>query len=208
MALNLLTDRSFRVRLLRTNYVFSDKNRNIDNYAILIEDKERLEKRLDAKATKTERIKISELQPEDLNLASVFQYFIGNTDFSPIASVPDKDCCHNQVLLKRKEGLFLTVPYDFDQSGMVDAPHASPNPRFDIKSPRERLYRGRCVNNELLPATLDLFRNKRAAIETLIREQDGLDKKKSRSMLQFVNAFYTTIDDEARLERAIVEKCL
>ena len=176
--LNLLTDRSFPARLMRVNYVFSDKKRNIENYAVLIESTERLEKRLGGKAIKTERVKISELQPEDLNLVSVFQYLIGNTDFSPIASVPDKDCCHNQLLLERKESLSLTLPYDFDQAGMVDPPHASPNPRFDIRSARERLYRGRCFNNERLPATLDLFRNKRAAIETLIRDQDELDDRK------------------------------
>ena len=205
---NLLTERSFRARLLRVDYVFSDKKRNIENYAVLIEPKERLEKRLDGKTTKTERVKIPELQPEDLNLVSMFQYFIGNTDFSPIASVPDKDCCHNQILLKRKEGLHLTVPYDFDQAGMVDAPHAVPNPRFDIESPRDRLYRGRCVNNEHLPATLDLFRDKRAAIESLIGDQAELDQKKSRSMLRFVNSFYATINDQPRLERSIIEKCL
>ena len=206
--LNLFTERSFRVRLLRVNYVFSDKERNIDNYAVLIEPKERLEKRLGGKTTKTEKVRISDLQPEDLNLVSVFQYLIGNTDFSPIASVPDKDCCHNQILLKRKDGLDLTVPYDFDQAGMVDAPHASPNPRFNIKSARERLYRGRCVNNDHLPATLDLFRNKRAAIETLIRGQDELDDKKSKSMLRFIDAFYKTIDNQTRLERSIIRKCL
>ena len=74
--LNLLTDRSFRVRLLRVNYLFTDKNRNIDSYAILIEHKERLEKRLDGKTIKTEKVRVSELQPEDLNLTSVFQYLI------------------------------------------------------------------------------------------------------------------------------------
>ena len=206
--LNLLTERSFRVRLLRVNYVFSDKNRNIENYAVVIEPKERLEKRLGGKTTKTERVKVSELQPEDLNLVSVFQYFIGNTDFSPIASVPDKDCCHNQILLKRKNGLYLTVPYDFDQAGMVDAPHASPNPRFNLKSARERLYRGRCVNNEHLPATLDLFRDKRAAIETLIREHGELNNKKSKSMLRFIDEFYGTIDNQTRLERTIIESCI
>lgn len=206
--LNLLTDRSFRARLLRVKYVFTDKNRNIENYAVLIEHKDRLEKRLDSKTTKTEKVKVADLQPADLNLASIFQYFIGNTDFSPVASAPDEDCCHNQVLLERKGDLSLTVPYDFDQSGMVDAPHAAPNPRFKIRSPRQRVYRGRCVNNEYLPATLDLFRERRTAIEALIRGRQELEKKKSKSMLDFVEEFYETIDNPKRMSKSIVEKCL
>lgn len=206
--LNLLTDRSFHARLLRVNYKFTDERRNIESYAILIEHKERLEKRLNANTTKTEKVKVADLQPEDLNLTSVFHFFIGNTDFSPIASAPDEDCCHNQVLLQRKGDLALTVPYDFDQAGLVGAPHAAPNPRFNISSTRQRVYRGRCVNNQHLPATLDLFRERRGAIEALIREQQGLDKKKSKLMLDFVEKFYETIDKPKRLERAIVEKCI
>ena len=206
--LNLLTDRSFRARLMRVSYVFTDKNRNLETYAILIEHKDRLEKRLDAKTVKTEKVKVTDLQPEDLNIASVFQYFIGNTDFSPIASAPDEDCCHNQVLLKRKRDLSLTVPYDFDQAGIVDARHASPNPRFNIKSTRQRVYRGRCVNNEHLPATLDLFRERRPALEAVIRGQKQLDEKKASSMLEFVEEFYETIDRPKRLQRSIVKKCL
>lgn len=204
----LLTDRSFNVRLLRVNYVPTDKGRDMDSYAILIESKDRLQKRLDAKPVSTEKVAVSTIVPEDLNLASVFQYFIGNTDFSPVQTAPDEDCCHNQVLFVRDGKLSYTVPYDFDQSGLVDAPHAFPNPRFRLKSARERLYRGRCVNNEHLPATLNLFRERRTNIEKLIQDQPGLDKATARSMLEFVEEFYDTIDSPKRLQGNIVAKCL
>ena len=206
--LNLLTDRSFGARLIRVGYVFTDGDRNVETYAILIEHKDRLEKRLDAKTIRTEKVGVADLQSEDLNRASVFQYFIGNTDFSPIASAPNEDCCHNQVLLRRKGDLFLTVPYDFDQAGMVGARHAAPNPRFKIRSTRQRVYRGRCVNNEHLPATLDLFRERRPAIEALIRGQEELEEKKAKSMLTFVEEFYETIDKPKRVERLLVEACI
>jgi hypothetical protein len=206
--LNVLTDRSFQARLLNVKYIFTDDDETIDSYAILIEPKDRLEKRLDAKRIEADWVEVGDIQPEDLNLASVFHYFIGNTDFSPIGSDPDEDCCHNQALLAREGTLALTIPYDFDQSGLVDAPHAAPNPRFKLRSPRERLYRGRCENNDLLPATLDLFRERRAAIEQLINEQPEYIKGAKKSALRFIGDFYKTIDNERRIRRELIANCL
>ncbi len=205
---NLLSDKSFRARLLRVTYIFSDKKRDEDGYAIVIEHKDRLEKRLGAKTISTQRVKIGSIQPDDLNLTSMFHYFIGNTDFSPIASVPNEDCCHNQVLFTREGDLSLTIPYDFDQSGIVDSPYSQPNPRFKLRSVRERLYRGRCINNERLPATLEKFRAKRGEIEALITNQDGLSGNTARSMLDFIGQFYRTIDDPKRVARQITKRCI
>ena len=205
---SLLTDRSFQARLLTATYIFTDDDATIQSYAILIEPKERLEKRLGAKGIEADWVDVSDIQPEDLNLASVFHYFIGNTDFSPIGSDPEEDCCHNQALLEREGELALTIPYDFDQSGLVGAPHAAPNPRFKLRSPRQRLYRGRCDNNEHLPATLDLFRERRAAIEALVREQTELEAFMRNSMLKFIEEFYEDINNPKRVERQLVSRCL
>jgi hypothetical protein len=205
---NLFTERSFQVRLLNVTYVFTDADEAIESLAILIEPKDRLEKRLDAKRIEADWVNVADIQPEDLNLASVFHYFIGNTDFSPIGSDPEEDCCHNQALLAREGQLALTIPYDFDQSGLVNAPHAAPNPRFKLRSPRERLYRGRCENNGHLPATLDLFRARRSEIEQLVREQAELEKSTRKSSLRFIEEFYKTIDDPKRVNRNLTSKCL
>ena len=107
---NVFTDASFRVRLLRITYEYTDRDRELENYGILIESTERLGKRLDAETLTIERVTVADIRPRDLNLTSIFQYFLGNTDFSPIASAPDDDCCHNQALLAPKEGLYFSVP--------------------------------------------------------------------------------------------------
>jgi len=140
---NLLTDTSFRVRLLRTTYKYTDKDLQIQRYAILIEHKKRIEKRLGAKTTEIQKARINNLRRPDLNLASVFHFLIGNTDYSPVAAAPGEDCCHNQIMFTREGEPNYTIPYDFDQSGLVDAPHARPNERFDLRTVRDRLYRGR-----------------------------------------------------------------
>jgi hypothetical protein len=205
---NLLTDASYRVRLLKMKYVFTDRNTVLDTYGVLIEHDERIGKRIGGEPVETERVPVASIKPSDLSIASVFQYFLGNTDFSPKATGPDEECCHNQSLFTSDDGLYYTIPYDFDQSGLVDAQHAAPNPRFGIRTVRVRLYRGRCVNNELLPQTLQLYRDRRDEIEALITNQAELESGTQRSMLKYIDSFYETIDDPKRVESRIVEKCI
>ena len=205
---NLLTDVSFRVRLVRATYTYTDEDLQIQRHAVLIEHKDRIEKRLGAKTIKVQKVLIQDLRRPDLNLASVFQFLIGNTDYSPIATGPGEDCCHNQVLFARDGEPHYTIPYDFDQSGLAGAPYATPNRRFGLHSTRERLYRGRCVNNSYLPSTIKLFDDKRSDIEALIRNQQGLTRGTSKKMLNYVKLFYDIIDKPRRLKSNIVKKCI
>ncbi|MDJ0813318.1 MAG: hypothetical protein QNJ23_06300 [Woeseiaceae bacterium] len=205
---NILTDYSYRVRLVNMTYVYTDRNETTNSFAVFIEHKDRLGKRIDGEPVETERVAVGSIFPENLNLASMFQYFIGNTDFSPIATAPDEDCCHNQALFTSEEGPYRTIPFDFDQTGLVDAKHAAPNPRFGIPDVKVRLYRGRCVNNELLPETLQRFRDKREEIEALIENQAELTSTTRRNLLRYVESFYDTIDNPRRVQQRIVDDCL
>ena len=73
---------------------------------------------------------------------------------------------------------------------------------------RQRLYRGRCVNNPLLPATLQRFRDKREEIEAMIENQQELTSTTRRNMLKYVESFYETIDNPRRVEKRLIEDCL
>jgi len=155
---NLMTDVSFRVRLLRVTYVDTARdNREKVSLAFLIEHRDRLAKRIDSAVIETSRVSFPDLDPDYTNLASVFHYFIGNTDFSPIATAIDKNCCHNHSLFGNEGEKIYSVPYDFDMTGFVNAPHARPNPRFKLRNVRDRRYRGRCFNNSHIPASVERF---------------------------------------------------
>lgn len=206
--LNELTEFSFKVRLLRVTYVDTDgDDTDRVNYAFLIESDDRLAKRLDLSVVDLERTKVSALQPAYMNLISTFHYLIGNTDFSPIAGA-DAVCCHNHVLLGKEGELIFSVPYDFDQAGLVDAPYASANPRFKLNSVRKRLYRGRCANNEKLDATIAMFNDKRDAILKLASQQEGLDSKTSKVTSRYLASFFATIDVPKRVQSKFVKKCI
>jgi len=208
--LNTLTDMSFRVRLLRVSFDNTQKDKEpVVRYAFLIEHKKRLAERYGMKDLKIERTSVGDIVPDRLNLSSVFAYLIGNTDFSPIAGPPGSSCCHNYVLFRQEEtGPIFAIPYDFDQSGFVSAPYAAPAPAFKIKSVRSRLYRGRCVNNEYLPGSLQRFNDRRRSIYVLINDQEGLTERTRKSLIDYVDAFYKIINSPADVQRKIVDKCI
>jgi hypothetical protein len=207
--LNVLTDTSLRVRLLRATYSDTvDKWQSEPRYAFLIEHKDRAAKRLQLKELKVAGTSVAQIDPEYLNLTSVFQFFIGNTDFSPIAAAPGDDCCHNYVLFQNPGSLITAMPYDFDQSGFVDAPYANANPRFQLRSVRQRLYRGRCLNNDYVKGSIQTFRDKRAEIYALVEGQQGFSNDTRNDLINFMDQFYDIIENPGAIEKLILEKCI
>jgi len=207
--LNAITNMSFRVRLLRVTYVNTEKRGDGQvRYAFLIEHKNRLAERYDLKDLELERTTVAAIQADRLNLTSVFEFLIGNTDFSPIAGPPGNECCHNYVLFGNDIDPLTAVPYDFDQSGFVDAPYAVPNENFRIRNVRQRLYRGRCVNNEHVAASLRRFRDRRNSIYALVAEQVGLQSRVRKNLVRYIDDFYDLIDDPKDVERRIIKRCI
>lgn len=207
--LNAVTNMSFKVRLLRVTYVDTDERRDDQmRYAFLIEHKNRLGARYDLKDLEIARTSVSSIQADRLNLTSIFEFFIGNTDFSPVAGPPDDKCCHNYVLFGNDIDPIIAIPYDYDQSGFVEAPYAVPNDFLGLRSVRQRLYRGRCVNNEHIETSLQKFRAHRADIYALVETQEGLDSGVRKRVVRYIDNFYEIIDDQKDLESRIVDRCI
>lgn len=206
--LNSVTDWSFRARLLRVRYVESSNEDEVEtSYAFLIEDDEQLAGRIGMKVDESPSTTIAALDGAHTNLVSVFQFLIGNTDFSPIKAMPGEPCCHNYILLKNDETQ-ISVPYDFDISGIASPPHARPNPRFKLSNVKQRLYRGRCANNEHLENSLQTFRDRRASIYGLVANLDGMSSRAKKKTTRYIEEFYEIIDSPRLLERDIVTDCL
>jgi hypothetical protein len=207
--LNTFTEISYRVRLARITYLDSEqKQQDRVQYGFFIEHKDRLSKRLNLPAISTDRIETADLEGPYSDLTSLFQYMIANTDFSPIASAKGEECCHNSTLFGNDGEPIYAIPYDFDMSGLVDAPYAEPNPRFRIKRVTQRLYRGRCAYIGNLPASVRLFQDKRDAIYALIEGQAELEPSTRKSVTKFIDRFYDVINDPKKLHREIESQCI
>lgn len=207
--LQVLTNRSFGVRLFHIDYVDTETGKTKLKYGFVLEDDDHVAERVGMKSIRTGNVQHDDLERRQENLVNVFQYLIGNTDFSLVHGPANDDCCHNSKLLSATGGPpYTPLPYDFDFSGLVDAPYANPNPRFRIKTVRSRRYRGLCSNNDLLPETFDRFIANRDAVYAIVDELDMLSKISRRSVASYLDSFYDDISQAKAIDREFINDCV
>ena len=205
--LETLTDKSLGSRLLRITYIDSEKDKEpLVKYGFVIEDDDDLAKRIGLTPLESIGLNYRDLDPKQTNLVSMYQYLIGNTDYSIIRGPADDNCCHNSIPLSDGEKTY-PVPYDFDFSGLVNARYAAPNPRFNIRKVTQRIYRGRCGNNSILPETIAFLQTKKEKIYGLIDELTDLDKRNTQRVIRYLDSFYEDISSDKEIEKNFVKKC-
>lgn len=206
--LQVMTDRSFGVRLLKIDYLDSDRGKSTTEYGFVVEDDDDMAERLGMEPMKIDEVEHTDLDPRQENLINVFEYLIGNTDFSLVKAEPGDDCCHNAVLLATAGAPpYIPVPYDFDITGIVNAPYAVPNPRFKLRRVRDRLYRGQCSNNALLPATFGRFSEKKSAIYAAVDEIDMVEQKHRDYVIRYLDSFFEDITEPRAISDKFIGKC-
>jgi hypothetical protein len=208
-AYNLLTDTSFRVRLVRINYVDTEGRRDlVTKYAFFLESKQAMAARNGWEVLEVPQILTEQMQQEPLALLDVFQFMVANTDYDPFSPEPGDNCCHNSVPIgSYADFVVLPVAYDFDWSGLISAPYARPRSRLPIRHVRDRLFRGVCRPRGELEAVFPLFFEKRDAIYQLARSLPGLDPGRIQDTIAYLDEFYDIISDPERVEREMVSSC-
>ena len=205
---NAVTDYSFRARLLHVTYVDTDRDGDSrTRYAFFIEDNDRLAERIDAGKVEVKQASYARLEEKQAALVTVFEYLIGNTDFSMIGPDKGKDCCHNIELFSREPGVYIAVPYDFDFSGLVDARYAAPHPSLRTRSVTRRVYRGICEHNDVMEETVAQFRSRQAVIAQLPATVDGMDDRARSKAQNYIADFYEDIGNTEAVEDNLVTKC-
>lgn len=206
--LSVLTDKSFRVRLLQINYVDTEGAEPMTKFGFVIEDDDAVATRNGMYSIKTGNLSDDNLDSVQQNLVNVFQYMIGNTEFSQFRAEPDEYCCHNIDLMSAaKDVPYTPLAYDFDFSGIVNAPYAAPNPRFKHEDVRHRLFLGQCKNNDLLPGTFQQFVDKKDAIYSIVDELEWLSSRSRKDVTRYLGGFYDDISRPKSVEARFIKKC-
>jgi hypothetical protein len=206
--LNVMTNKSFGVRLLQINYVDTEGAKPMTKLGFVIEDDDDVAERNGMYSIKSGDISSDDIDRIGQNFVNVFQYLIGNTEFSLVRAEPDEYCCHNIDLMSAtKRPPFTSLPYDFDFAGIVDAPYAEPNPRYKIRDVRHRLFRGLCENNDLLPSTFQQFLDKKDEIYRVVDELELLSPRSKRNVIRYLDAFYDDISQSKSVNGKFIKKC-
>ncbi len=198
-----LSSQAFRIRPLQITFIDSADGKQQQHPGFIIEDKKRLAERLAVEPVEVGPIDYAQLARSQAATLGLFQYLIGNTDWSMVTG-PGGQCCHNVVLFQRGDR-YLPIPYDFDFAGLVDAPYADPNEQLGIRSVRQRLYRGVCVRSRLAELRQQ-FAGQRDAIDALV-ENAALSKRKREVTRRWLDQFWQTLLDDRRAQRAFDHRC-
>ena len=206
--LNLLTENSFGARLARITYVDNETSRTLhETYGFFIEPSKHLAGRIGKERLILNETTAAHLDREHLNLISLFQMLLGNTDWSATHG-GNNNCCHNGKLFGRDGASDnLYIPYDFDMTGLVDPEYATVDKALKLDSIRQRRYRGYCRNLSMLGDNIALLNSKHAAILSLFEDTRYLSSTRKKRSIQYIDRFYRLINNPKRIKRKISGWC-
>ena len=207
---SLISDVGYKVRLVQVSYSDTEKRLERDSivrYGILIESASELADRVGGKRVQTPGVTLASLDKQQAAKVFLFNYMIGNTDWSLVAAEDSDECCHNGHLLDIDSQRFI-VPYDFDQSGLVNARYARPEPALPISRVTQRLYRGYCISTDAIRDALSDIKARRVDILNVIRQLPNLSQKETKATTKYIEKFFDQANDEDRIVRIVERRCL
>lgn len=183
-----LTPNCVRARLVKVSLRdIHVETSSMEMYGLLLEDNEETASRLGGDEVEQYGLPYDSMATEQAALVAVFQYMIGNTDW-------DLAMMRNVRLIRPNgQDKILLVPYDFDFSGLVAAPYASPSSESGLMTVLDRYLMANGIPKSAL----------RQAVQTLKKaERDLYDRCYSKhitrdvsiEMIRYLETFFLSID--------------
>ena len=207
---NVLTPRSFRVRLANINYQDGSGRPIISRVGFFIEETRDVARRNGTHEVRAgERIPVAHLSPADAARSALFEHMIGNHDWSMRAGPVGDECCHNFKLIGvSAPGATIPVPYDFDYSGLVGAPYATPPDQLGISDVRQRFFRGYCIHNAHAVAAAQQMRQARPQLLAALAQVPGLAEGTRRNATNYLERFFADISSDANVQSKVLRRCV
>lgn len=184
-----LTSASVRARLIRLTIHDTHVEQTRKMYAIMVEDEEETAARLNGTLVEQYGISPDSLIMSQAALVSIFQYMIGNTDW-------ETAMMRNIRLIKSPQtGKVLTVPYDFDFSGFVSAPYASPSSDSGLKTVRDRFMMANGIKTESLKRALKIVKTAKEDLFDICRSKH-LSRVASDAIVDYLDTFFLQIEEK------------
>ncbi len=200
---NLISPRSFKAKLVKVTFQDTVKNKSLTPYyGILLEEEKQMVKRNQGSSFKKIGLSPEGTQKEDFLKMAVFEYMIGNTDWSVQYQ-------QNIKLIKTdSKSLPFPVPYDFDHAGIVRAPYAKPAAELQLSSTLQRRYRGYCMPEmNQFTAVFETFNELKDDFYALYEGNPLLSSRYQSRTLKFLDQFYETINDPKKARKAFSYPC-
>ena len=204
---NLLTPLSYRARLATIDYVDDSGRPYVSRVGFFLEDIDDVARRNGmVRARTADRVAASQLDARAAARFALFNYMISNLDWSMRAGPAGEGCCHNGRLLTASgtpNARLVPVPYDFDYSGLVDAPYATPPEGLKVNNVRQRVYRGYCIHTAEARAFAAELSARRAEIGGVLGTIPGLDERSRKRASAYLDGFFKDLDSGKPLKSCV-----
>jgi len=200
---NLITPKSFKARLVKVIYQDTVKNKSSDPYyGILLEEEAEMAMRNLSRSLEKIGLRPEETQKGDFLKMAVFEYMIGNTDWSVQFQQNIK------LITVDSTSLPTTIPYDFDHAGIVRAPYAKPAEELQMSSTLQRRYRGYCIPEmNQFTEVFETFNQLKDDFYALYEGNPLLSSSYQKQTLKFLDQFYETINDPKKALKEFSYPC-
>lgn len=193
----------FKTRLanLKLTEISNKKPREYELLSFFVEDNSNVAKRSNGRILESRGISPQAFDEKQALRNDYFQYMIGNADWSSVYQ-------HNtNVLYTDKK--YITLSYDFDMAGFVNAGYAKDNPpNLGTGDPRERVYRGFCKSQEAMQEIRKEYLEKEASIHSLIdQEASNFSDSQVKEMHSYLEGFFDILKNDNRFKMSILEGC-
>lgn len=201
----ILSPYHFETKLLRIELKEKKEKKIIDHdlFGIFIQDDDQLAAQNHGNEIKR-HVHPQNQDPEHSVKNALFQFMIGNTDYSI-------GYRHNEKLFYIDDKI-VPVPYDFDMSGLVNASYAVVsainNKKLPITKVTDRLYRGFDRDDEILQQIRNEFLNHEQEIYSLMDHYQIYFRypKEFKECKSYIEGFYKIIKDDKKFENRILKK--
>jgi hypothetical protein len=197
---NMLTDVSFRVQLAKVKFVDSNgRSAPMESFAILLENEKDLARRVHGFELSSGVAEPERLRSAEVELFCLFQYMIGNTDWFTVTG-------HNLMILglEGKERPVL-VPYDFDYSGLVNSPYATPDKRLKLPDVTARYYQGMKRDEAATSQSIQYFLSKKQEVMDYCESFPYFDKRSRNHVRKYLEGFFETLEQPKKWKREICQ---
>lgn len=192
----------FRTQLLQIHYTNPDGTEAHDpSYAFFVENTEELVERLGGRRNKTPVISSNAVDKEPMLMVALFEFMIGNTDWF----IQNR---HNlEFVVIPGHSFLVTIPYDFDYSGLVAASYAAHHESLKLTSVASRYYQGWCFPEADVEKALEVFLQQKENILKMPYQIQGLNEKSASQARAYLSGFFEIIENPKKLDNQILKHC-
>jgi len=199
---NKVTDRSFKVRLVKVLYFDTGKGKKLfEKYSFFIEHEDQVAERNNS--FEIDKVLTPyDIDRETFKKMAFFQYMIGNRDWFITSR-------RNVVLMQPNDTTKApyAIPYDFDFAAFVNANYTYPKNVPTEYLATRRVFKGICYEPAEYTEVFAYYKSLRPVFESVIKNMVLIPRSVKEQNITYLNSFYNIIENNSLVKQEFIDKC-